>query len=112
MNAIHSALPMREAASKRQLTLRRCLGELGTPQACVKRECPKWGPNGVQITPKRPSGRPLGGRLSSLPHAAQPLTTNDPGGSRTRDLRIKRKAGAHTASTPEYSEVCACSHLT
>jgi len=29
-------------------------------------------------------------------------TTSDPSGFRTRDLRIKRKAGVHTASTRNY----------
>jgi len=42
---------------------------------------------------------------------SQPLTENDPSGFRTRDLRIKRKAGIHTARSPEYPEVCASSHL-
>ena len=39
--------------------------------------------------------------------APQQLTTNDPGGSRTRDLRIKREPGLLTPSQHEYLEVTA-----
>src|ERR1035437_10251676 len=63
------------------------------------------------ISPKKherpPSRRPFA-FISNCPATTY---QNDPGGSRTRDLRIKRKTEFHTARSPEYLEVCASSHL-